>query len=138
MDTPSTVDAVRVGFASVSVDPGIQEQALDNLQRWLEDARFVMYRAQVDVDDRSPMLDGAVDSFAKSFLSELGGAEAGWGVVPIVSIRGPCLARFKRTPNGSKPRVERADCLWSLDTMCRCFRTSDGPLMRICRPPFMA
>ena len=47
MDTASILDEIRVGFASVSVASSIQEQALLHIHSWLEDAGFVMYRAQL-------------------------------------------------------------------------------------------
>ncbi len=82
MDTPSTVDAVRVGFASVSVDPGIQEQALENLHSWLEDARFVMYRAQLmSMIDRQCWTE-LLDSFYQELPFGTGGRRGRVGIGP--------------------------------------------------------
>ena len=82
MDTPSILDEIRVGFASVSVASGIQEQALVHIHSWLEDARFVMYRAQLMSLIERQCWNELLDSFYRDLPFGTGGRRGRVGIGP--------------------------------------------------------
>ncbi len=72
----------RVGFASLSVGPSTQESALRALQRWLEDPRFLPYRAQIVALIEAGRWEGLVDSFCRELPFGTGGRRGRVGIGP--------------------------------------------------------
>ena len=76
------LDSVRVGFASLDVGPSTQERALRAIGLWLDDARFIAYRAQLValiVDERWTTL---LDSFYQTLPFGTGGRRGPVGIGP--------------------------------------------------------
>ena len=76
------LDSARVGFASLDVGPSTQERALRAISLWLDDARFIAYRAQLValiVDERWTTL---LDSFYQTLPFGTGGRRGPVGIGP--------------------------------------------------------
>jgi len=82
VDTPSLLDATRVGFAGLDVAPAVQEEALTSLNIWLEDSRFAAYRAQLVALIEAGRWRTLVDSFYQTLPFGTGGRRGKVGVGP--------------------------------------------------------
>jgi len=82
MESATLLDAVRVGFASLSVSPSLQEQAIQHLQAWVDEPRFIVYRAQiVSMVERKRWPD-LLDGFYRVLPFGTGGRRGRVGIGP--------------------------------------------------------
>jgi phosphoglucomutase/phosphomannomutase len=81
-DTDSLIDTCRVGFASQGVAPAVQEAALAHLHRWLSEATFQAYRAQIVALIERHGWATLLDSFYQVLPFGTGGRRGSVGVGP--------------------------------------------------------
>ena len=74
--------AARVGFASLDVGPSTQERALQAMALWLDDPRFVAYRAQVVGLIEAERWTTLLDSFYQTLPFGTGGRRGPVGIGP--------------------------------------------------------
>lgn len=76
------LDAARVGFASLDVGPSTQERALQAMGLWLEDTRFIAYRAQLVGLIEAERWTTLLDSFYQTLPFGTGGRRGPVGIGP--------------------------------------------------------
>jgi phosphoglucomutase len=76
------LDVARVGFASMAVGPSTQERALEAIGLWLEDPRFVAYRAQLVALIEASRWTTLIDSFYRTLPFGTGGRRGPVGIGP--------------------------------------------------------
>ena len=82
METSPILDVIRVGFAGLRVSPTIQEQALRNIEVWLTEPRFVVYRPQILSMIERARWDELLDGFYQTLPFGTGGRRGRVGIGP--------------------------------------------------------
>ena len=82
METSELLDAARVGFAGLDVAPSTQESALTQIKVWLDDPRFIPYRAQLIALAQAERWSTLLDSFYRVLPFGTGGRRGRVGIGP--------------------------------------------------------
>ena len=82
METAEILDAARVGFAGLNIAPSTQEHALTHMKEWLDETRFVPYRAQIVALAQSNRWTELLDSFCRVLPFGTGGRRGKVGIGP--------------------------------------------------------
>ena len=75
-------DTVRVGFAGESVAPKLQEEAIANLLRWMEEPGFAAHRSQLQALVAAERWPTLLDSFYRDLPFGTGGRRGRVGLGP--------------------------------------------------------
>jgi len=82
METNELLDSARVGFAGLTVVPSTQERALSHMEMWLDDPRFIPYRAQIVALIQAEHWTALLDSFYRVLPFGTGGRRGRVGIGP--------------------------------------------------------